>query len=70
MLNLGSTSRIIPAEETFGIMRQASLSEQNRSFTVTQPLILQVDGTPIYKGLLKATKDGIALVSERGLVPA
>lgn len=35
---------------------------------VEQPLILAVDGTPIYRGLLRATQNGIALISGRAVV--
>lgn len=35
---------------------------------ITQPIIIQINSTPIYKGLLKATKDKIALVDQGALV--
>jgi hypothetical protein len=31
------------------------------------PLVIQIDGTPIYKGLLRATANGIALIDPRGI---
>ena len=32
------------------------------------PLIIEIDSTPVYRGLLKATTDGIALVRQRAVV--
>jgi len=32
------------------------------------PLIIKIDGEPVYRGLLKASSDGIALVAERAIV--
>ncbi len=36
---------------------------------VERPLVLAVDTTPVYRGLLRATRDGIALVAQRSVVP-
>lgn len=35
---------------------------------VSTPLIIQIDGKPLYQGMLRATQDRIALVSERAIV--
>jgi len=36
--------------------------------TMQAPLIIKIDGEPVYRGLLKASSDGIALVAERAIV--
>jgi hypothetical protein len=36
--------------------------------TIVGPLVLEIDSTPIYKGMLKATEDGFALIDENAIV--
>jgi len=36
--------------------------------TIVGPLVLKIDSTPIYKGMLKATEDGFALIDENAIV--
>jgi hypothetical protein len=35
---------------------------------IVGPLVLEIDSTPIYKGMLKATEDGFALIDENAIV--
>jgi hypothetical protein len=31
------------------------------------PIVIQIDATPVYRGLLQASRKGIALIHERGI---
>jgi hypothetical protein len=54
---------VYTADET-----QDILSGNGGSLNVTQPLILQIDSAPIYRGLQRATKDGIALIDQGAII--
>lgn len=43
-------------------------SQGGGDFRITQPFVIAIDAKQIYRGLLQATRNGIAMVHERGIV--
>lgn len=63
-LNTGTPYAIAENEPEYVGRRGSATSE----IEIQAPLIIQIDATPVYRGMLKATRGRIALIDERAVV--